>query len=136
MNDKADQQAERVGDDVALAPVDLLARVITTQAAAFRRLHTLAVDHAGRGAGLTAFGLARGHHQMMVDRRQQATGTWEMSAPQSRSTTSALKLRFTRSGAAKAQISRRVMHDRLCRLTPPIHRSDQIGGLVRPLNPS
>lgn len=54
-----DQEAERVGDDVALAPFDLLARVISANPAAFGGLDALAVDDAGRGLGLLAFDLAR-----------------------------------------------------------------------------
>ena len=36
--------ARRIGNDVPLAPLDLLARIITARTATFRRLHRLAVD--------------------------------------------------------------------------------------------
>ena len=55
MHEQTDQIAFRVGDDVALAAVDLLARVIAPRTATFRGFHRLAVDHSGRRAGLAAF---------------------------------------------------------------------------------
>ena len=48
MDDEADQQAEGVGDDVTLAPVDLFARIVAANTAVFRGLDALAVDDAGR----------------------------------------------------------------------------------------
>src|SRR4051812_12593908 len=45
------QLALRVGDDMALAPFNLLASIEAAGPAAFGRLHRLAVDHAGRRAG-------------------------------------------------------------------------------------
>ncbi len=55
-----DQVPVGVGDDVALAAFDLLAGVVAPGAAAFRGFHRLAVDHAGRRAGLPTRPLARG----------------------------------------------------------------------------
>lgn len=46
-----DQEAERVGDDVALAPFDLLARVIAANPATFGGLDALAVDDTPAGLG-------------------------------------------------------------------------------------
>ena len=48
VNDDADQQAQRVDDDVPLAALDLLACVEATNAAAFGGLHALAVNDARR----------------------------------------------------------------------------------------
>src|SRR5690348_15751889 len=50
----ADQQPGGVGDDVALAPVDLLAGVVPARSAALSGLDRLAVDHPDRGARLSA----------------------------------------------------------------------------------
>lgn len=50
-----DQIAIGVGQDVALASLDLLPRAIAARPAAFQGLHTLAVDHAGAGRSLSAF---------------------------------------------------------------------------------
>ena len=47
VNLQADQMALRVGDDVALAALDLLACIKAAWTAAFRGLHRLAVDHTG-----------------------------------------------------------------------------------------
>lgn len=44
MHEEADQIALRVGDDVALASLDLLARIVAARPAAFRGFHRLAVD--------------------------------------------------------------------------------------------
>ena len=52
------QQACGVGEDVAFAALDLLARVKAPWTAAFRGLDRLAVDDAGRWAGLAPLGLA------------------------------------------------------------------------------
>jgi hypothetical protein len=57
-------QAIRLG--VTLAPVDLLAGIISTGAACFGSLDALAVDDRRTGAGLTADTLAILHHQLMV----------------------------------------------------------------------
>jgi hypothetical protein len=49
VNDGSDQQALRVGDDMALSALDLLARIKAPRPAAFRGFHALAVDHARAG---------------------------------------------------------------------------------------
>ena len=67
VNHESEQQAIGIGDDMTLAPVDLLARVIATRTAAFRGFHRLRVDHAGRGRGLAAGRQTRRHDQAMVD---------------------------------------------------------------------
>ena len=48
MNQRANQQAKGIGDDMALAPPGLLACVIAPNTAAFRGYHALAIYHAGR----------------------------------------------------------------------------------------
>ncbi len=74
VHDQADQQAECIGDDVTLAALDLLARVIAPNTTAFRGFHALAVDHPGARAGLASFQLPGRHDQVMVDALQQAVG--------------------------------------------------------------
>ena len=44
-----DQLALGIGEDVALATLGFLARIITGRPAAFRGFHALAVDHSGTG---------------------------------------------------------------------------------------
>ena len=59
VHDEPDQIALGVGDDVALAALDLLACVKAPWTAAFRGFHRLAVNHSGRRARLSANRLAR-----------------------------------------------------------------------------
>lgn len=68
-----DHQAQRVGDDVALAALDLLAGIIPTNPAAFGGLHALAIDDTGSRAGFPAFHVSGVHHQMMIEAGQQTT---------------------------------------------------------------
>lgn len=63
MHLRSNQMACRVGDDMALAPFDLLAGVLSVRAAAFHGFHRLAVDHADRRTGLATRAFAREHHQ-------------------------------------------------------------------------
>ena len=58
MHDEPDQMALRVGDDMTLAALDLLACVIAPRAAALRGFHRLAVNHSGRRTRLSASRLA------------------------------------------------------------------------------
>lgn len=58
VDDGPDQKAKRVGQDVALAALDLLAGVKAAGAAAFGGLDALAVDDAGGRAALPAFQFA------------------------------------------------------------------------------
>lgn len=67
VNDQADHQPERVGDDVALAAFDLLAGVVSANSAALHGLDALAVDHARRRARFAALQFAGSHNQMLVD---------------------------------------------------------------------
>ncbi len=57
---------------VSLAPIDLLARIIARNPAAFRGLDALAVDHTRRRPCLAAFELPRAHDQQVVDALPQA----------------------------------------------------------------
>jgi len=67
MDAQPNQMALRVGNDVALAALDLLAGIKLARASGFRRLDRLAVNDAGRGARLTAGPLARDSNKSMVD---------------------------------------------------------------------
>lgn len=51
-----------IGQNVALATLGFLTRVVATRAATFRRYHALAVDHPSTGRCLTAVRLSY-HHQ-------------------------------------------------------------------------
>ena len=75
VNDGANQQALRVGDDMAFAPLDLLARVEAPWAAAFRRFHALAVDHARAGGGFSTHCLTGHQQQRVIDRFPHAHRT-------------------------------------------------------------
>src|SRR3546814_8668510 len=66
-----DQIAVGVGQDVALVSLDLLSRVIAARPAAFRRLHTLAVDHSGAGRSLAAYSFPPDQQQGMIEREPQ-----------------------------------------------------------------
>jgi hypothetical protein len=72
VDDQADQQSVRVGQDVPLAAFDFLARIKASRATGFRSLHRLAVDDPGGGACLPTGRFSRLHHQMMVDRQQRS----------------------------------------------------------------
>jgi hypothetical protein len=54
MHDRADQQARRVGQDVALAAFDLLAGVVASRTAGLGGLDRLAIDDPGGRARLAA----------------------------------------------------------------------------------
>jgi len=58
MNDKSDQKTNRVGDDVALAALDLFACIIAANPATFRCFNALAVNYTGTWGGFTTLGLA------------------------------------------------------------------------------
>jgi len=75
VNDKADQQANGVGDDMALAPLDLFTGIITTNPATFRGFNGLTVDHPRTWASLAALRFTRGHDKGMVDLVQDAIVT-------------------------------------------------------------
>jgi hypothetical protein len=58
-----DQEAECIGDDMALAAFDLFACIIPRNPATFGGFDALAVDDASGRLGLLALDLARSHHQ-------------------------------------------------------------------------
>ena len=70
VHDKPDQMAKRISNDMALASLDLLARVKAARTAAFRGLDGLAIDHAGGRTRLPPGALSRRHDEGMIDRRQ------------------------------------------------------------------
>src|SRR4051812_7681224 len=67
MGDGKQQEAQRVGHDVTLAPLDLLTGIEARSSPAFSCLDALAVDHARRRACLPALQFPCDHHQQMVD---------------------------------------------------------------------
>src|SRR3546814_15679551 len=77
MDHGMDQIAIGVGQDVALASLDLLPRVIAARPAASRGLHTLAVDRSGAGRSLAAYSFPPysfppNQQQGMIEREPQA----------------------------------------------------------------
>ena len=64
-----DDEAAAVGVDqrVALAPLDLLAGIVTARTACLGGLDALAVDHRGRRAGFSPDPFTICHHQRVVD---------------------------------------------------------------------
>lgn len=67
VNRETDHQSERVDDDMTLASLNLLSRVIARNSAAFRGFHALTVDHASGRPGFSTYQFTRRHHKMMVD---------------------------------------------------------------------
>ena len=67
MNHGGDEKPTGIGNDMTLAPLDLLARVEPARAAAFRGIYRLAVDRAGRGVGVATFRFTRPHAQFVID---------------------------------------------------------------------
>ena len=75
MNHEADHQPERVDNDMALAALDLLARIIASDAAAFRGFDALAVDHTRRWRSLAPIQFPCVHNKVMVDPCPQTHGS-------------------------------------------------------------
>src|SRR5439155_10293005 len=63
----ANQMTAGIGNDVTLAPIDLLARIISPRTSAFRGLDRLTVDHPCRRAGFAALPLPSMLDQQEVD---------------------------------------------------------------------
>src|SRR5215471_16744122 len=63
----ADQMPTGVSDDMALAALDLFARVVTARTPAFGGLDRLAIDHSGRGAGFATLAFAGNLQQKEID---------------------------------------------------------------------
>src|SRR3546814_3594140 len=71
MDHRMYQIALGVGEDVALAALDLLARVIAARAATFSRFHALAIDHAGTGRSFATSRFTSHQQQGMIEREPQ-----------------------------------------------------------------
>src|SRR3546814_20563054 len=69
MDHRMYQIALGVGEDVALAALDLLARVIAARAATFSRFHALAIDHAGTGRSFPTSRFPSHQQQRSAERR-------------------------------------------------------------------
>jgi len=63
MNREVQWQADRISNQMTLAPIDFLASVIATQTARFRGFHALTVNHTRRRRGLPAGSLAYLHQE-------------------------------------------------------------------------
>ena len=68
MHLQTNEMSRRIGNDVSLAPLDLLASIITAGTATFRRFHRLAVDDTRGRARLPTLVLARHDDERVVDR--------------------------------------------------------------------
>ena len=68
MNERRDQQAASICDDVTLAALDLFAGVITARPSAFSGFHALAVNDASAGRGRAACSRPAVHDQLVIDR--------------------------------------------------------------------
>ena len=72
VNDKTDEKTDRIGDDVALAPLDPFSGIIAANPAAFSGFYALAVNHTRCRAGRTPDAQTRHLDQTLVDFAQQA----------------------------------------------------------------
>src|SRR6202043_2407931 len=81
VHDEPDHVALGVGDDVALAALDLLSCIKAPWATAFRGFHRLAVNHSGRRARLSASRLARRHDERVVQRGEDSTARPRVEIP-------------------------------------------------------
>ena len=72
VNDKADQQSNRVGDDMALAPLDPFSGIIAANPSAFSGFHALTVNHPRCRTGLAPHPLTRHGDQIVVDFTEQS----------------------------------------------------------------
>ena len=67
VDDDTNHQTNRVGNNVALSPINLFTRIEASNSATLGRLHTLTIDHTGCGAGLATFQFPRLHNKMEAD---------------------------------------------------------------------
>src|SRR5487761_1834087 len=72
MNIEPDKVAKRIGDDVTLATVDLLAGIESARPAGPGGFDRLAINHAGGRGGFAAGLFARHHDQRVVDPLKRA----------------------------------------------------------------
>ena len=75
MNDGADEVADCIRDDVALAPLDLLSGIEPTRPAGFGGLDRLTVDHTGCGRRPASGHFPRLHDQDVIDTIEGAIAT-------------------------------------------------------------
>src|ERR1700704_1588668 len=68
MHLQTNEMSRRIGNDVPLAPLDLLARIITARTATFRGFYRLTVDDTCGRARLPTLVLARHDDERVVDR--------------------------------------------------------------------
>src|SRR5271169_6959591 len=69
MHLQTNEMSRRIGNDVPLAPLDLLARIITARTATFRGFYRLTVDDTRGRARLPTLVLARHDDERVVDRQ-------------------------------------------------------------------
>ena len=81
MNDGADEVADCIRDDVALAPLDLLAGIEPTRPAGFGGLDRLTVNHPGCGRRLASSHFPRLHDQDVIDVIERAVATEAVEIP-------------------------------------------------------
>src|SRR5487761_372696 len=81
MNDGADEVADCIRDDVALAPLDLLSGVEPACATGFGCLDRLTVDHTGCGRSLASGHFPRCHDQGVIDAIERAIATEAVKIP-------------------------------------------------------
>jgi hypothetical protein len=75
---KPDQQTKRVGDDMALAPVDPFSCVIASNPATFCGFYALAIDNSGARLGVAPVGQPCGFDQLAV-RDRPVSPLWRSS---------------------------------------------------------
>jgi len=81
MNDGTDEVADCIRDDVALAPLDLLAGIEPARPAGFGGLDRLTVDHTGCGRSLASGYFPRLHDQDVIDAIERAVTTEAVEMP-------------------------------------------------------
>ena len=119
MDDQPQRQAQRVGEQMPLAAVDLLAGVEAARAAGLGRLDALAVDDRGGRRRLTAGLLARRHEQGGLDRRPDAVLPESPEIAVDRAPRRELARQHAPWAAGAEQVQQRVQHLAQRRPTPP-----------------
>lgn len=71
MGEDEDREASGIGEDMALAALHFLVRIITRHTATFRNYYALAVNHANTGRVFAPFNLSQVHHQHHGKRVEQ-----------------------------------------------------------------
>ena len=125
----ADQQSTAIGDDMALAPLDQLGRIEAPDTLAFRGFHGLAVDHAGRRAGLASRRFTRGHEKVMVESAQRSVGTPSIEVTLDRTARRELPRQHPPLAARARHVQDRVQH--LAQVSRPRPAMPFAGGKVQ-----